>query len=84
MENNNTNVNTQLLLTTAQAASILSVGKSTLDQDRLYGKIGLPFVRLGRSIRYRMSDVETYLQNLKAFKSTSEADEAGHDRAIKS
>ncbi len=59
------------LLNTTETASILGIGKSTLDQDRLYGRLGLPFVRLGRSIRYRRSDVEAYLQNLKSFKSTS-------------
>lgn len=61
------------LLTTAEAASILGIGKSTLDQDRLFGRLGLPFVRLGRSIRYRRSDVEAYLQNLQSFTSQSEA-----------
>ena len=63
------------LLKTAVVAVILGIGKSTLDQDRLYGRLGLPFVRLGRSIRYRRSDVEAYLRNLKAFTSTSAADE---------
>jgi excisionase family DNA binding protein len=64
----------KILLTTREAASILGIGKSTLDQDRLYGRLGLPFVRLGRSIRYRRSDVEDYLQSLKSFTSTSAAD----------
>jgi excisionase family DNA binding protein len=64
------------LLKTAETAAILGIGKSTLDQDRLYGRLGLPFVRLGRSIRYRRSDVEAYLQNLKAFTSTSAADKS--------
>lgn len=67
--------NTSELLRTAETAAILGIGKSTLDQDRLYGRLGLPFVRLGRSIRYRRTDVEAYLQNLKAFTSTSVADE---------
>ena len=57
------------LLTTAETAAILGIGKSTLDQDRLFGRLGLPFVRLGRSIRYRRTDVEAYLQNLRSFTS---------------
>ena len=64
------------LLKTAETAAILGIGKSTLDQDRLYGRLGLPFVRLGRSIRYRRSDVEAYLQNLRSFTSTSAADKS--------
>ncbi len=63
------------LLTTKETAELLGLGKSTLEQDRLYGRLGLPFVRLGRSVRYRRSDVESYLQNLKTFTSTSAADE---------
>lgn len=63
------------LLTTKETAELLGLGKSTLEQDRIYGRLGLPFVRLGRSVRYRRSDVESYLQNLKAFTSTSAADE---------
>ncbi len=62
---------TRELLKTAEAAAILGIGKSTLDQDRLYGKLGLPFVRLGRSVRYRRSDIEAYLKNLKANTCTS-------------
>jgi excisionase family DNA binding protein len=75
MSDNSTNNNPNELLKTAVVAAILGIGKSTLDQDRLYGRLGLPFVRLGRSIRYRRSDVEAYLQNLKSFTSTSAADE---------
>jgi excisionase family DNA binding protein len=73
-DNKSTNEKPRELLKTAETAAILGIGKSTLDQDRLYGRLGLPFVRLGRSIRYRRSDVVTYLQNLKAFTSTSAAD----------
>jgi excisionase family DNA binding protein len=60
------------LLTTRELAEILKVGKSTLEQDRLYGRLCIPYLRLGRSIRYRWSDVEAYLQGLKSFTSTSD------------
>ncbi len=66
--------NPEELLNTAETAAILRIGKSTLEQDRCYGRLGLPFVRLGRSIRYRRSDVEAYLKNLKTNTCTS-ADE---------
>jgi len=61
------------LLTTREAAALLGIGKSTLDQDRLYGRLGIPFIRMGsRSIRYRREDLEAYLHNLKSFTSTSQ------------
>jgi len=68
-------INFKKLLTTSETASIMNVGKSRLEQDRLTGRLGLPFVRLGRSIRYRREDVEAYIQNLKSITSTSAADE---------
>jgi len=64
--------NLKELLNTAETAALLGIGKSTLDQDRLYGRLRIPFIRLGRSIRYRRADIEAYLQSLKAFTSTSE------------
>jgi excisionase family DNA binding protein len=69
------------LLTTTETAEILGIGKSTLEQDRLYSRLKIPFIRLGRSIRYRREDIEAYLQNLKAFTSTSQADEVDHGRS---
>lgn len=76
-DNKSTSDTLKRLLTTKETAAILGIGKSTLDQDRLYGRLGLPFVRLGRTIRYRREDVEVFLQNLKAFTSTSAADAEG-------
>ncbi|HOO44716.1 MAG TPA: helix-turn-helix domain-containing protein [Deltaproteobacteria bacterium] len=68
-------LSSKVLLTTKEAAALLGIGKSTLDQDRLYGRLRIPFIRLGRSVKYRLSDIEAYLKNLKAFTSTSEKDE---------
>jgi predicted DNA-binding transcriptional regulator AlpA len=52
----------------------LNIGESTGQQWRLKG-LGPKFVKIGRSVRYRESDVQAYIDNLKAFQSTSEADE---------
>lgn len=46
--------------------------RSTLQKDRVAGR-GIPFVRIGRLVRYRQSDVERYLADLPAYHSTSEA-----------
>ena len=62
------------LIKTQELAAILGVGVSTIEQARLTGRLPIPFVRLGRSIRYNITDVENYIANLKAYKSTSEAD----------
>jgi excisionase family DNA binding protein len=44
-------------LTPAQAAAFLNVRKQTLAVWRITKRYGLPFVRVGRHIRYRKSDL---------------------------
>lgn len=48
------------LMTTAEVASYIRASKQSLDQDRYLGR-GLPYVRIGRKIRYRREDVLNYL-----------------------
>ena len=63
------------LLRTKEAAAILSRSVSSLEQDRLNGRLGIRFVKVGkRSVRYRSTDLEKYLQSLPTFTSTSAAD----------
>jgi predicted DNA-binding transcriptional regulator AlpA len=61
----------ELLLTDIDVAHITGRARSTLQKDRVAGD-GIPFVRLGRQVRYRQSDVENYLNGLTAHRSTSE------------
>lgn len=61
------------LLKQEEVKEILGLADSTLEQWRLRGK-GPKFVRVGRAVRYRESDLHTYITNLRAFSSTSEAD----------
>jgi len=49
----------------------LNIGLSTGQQYRLKG-LGPKFVKIGRSVRYRESDVQAYIDSLKAYQSTSE------------
>ena len=52
----------QQLLTTSEAASVLSVSKAFLERDRWAGAT-VPFVRIGgRTIRYNREDLERYIQ----------------------
>lgn len=59
------------LFTTKEAASYLGVSKSFLDRDRCNGA-HIPFVKLGnRAVRYRLSDLESYLTS-RVRRSTSD------------
>lgn len=48
------------LLTTEQAAARTGLSVNTLLKHRKQRR-GMPFVRLGRTVRYRTADVEAYL-----------------------
>ncbi|AEP31786.1 helix-turn-helix domain-containing protein [Brumicola nitratireducens] len=49
------------LLTTKETANILSVSEAFLERDRWAGA-RIPFIKVGtRAIRYRMQDIERYL-----------------------
>lgn len=59
------------LLTTEELARITGRSKAAHEQDRSRG-VGVPFVRIGRWVRYRQEDVEEYLKSLPTLHSTSE------------
>ena len=48
------------LLTPQQAAKDLGVSPGTLSVWRSTGRYPLPFVKVGRSVRYRQSDIDTF------------------------
>jgi excisionase family DNA binding protein len=60
----------QPLLTQRQAAALLCLSERTLERFRVSG-IGLKFVRMGKSIRYRLGDVEAWIER-RTVGSTSE------------
>lgn len=51
---------TRPLLTTEQAAQILGVSKSYLDNDRSQGA-RIPYVKIGRFVRYKPDDLEAVI-----------------------
>lgn len=61
------------LLNQRQYCELTGKADSTAEQDRLYGR-GAPFIRMGRSIRYRLDDVVDWLESLPRYNSTTEAD----------
>lgn len=59
------------LLSDRDVEKIAKRARSTLQKDRVAGT-GIPYVRLGRLVRYRQSDVAAYLDALPTRRSTSE------------
>lgn len=61
----------QQLVTTKVAAAYLGVSASFLEKDRWRGS-RIPFVRIGaRTIKYRLSDLDAFINN-QVMHSTSE------------
>lgn len=61
-------------LTTTEAAAYLNIKPATLEQWRWRGE-GPRFVKLSRSVRYRLADLESFLEG-RVYRSTSEAQAA--------
>ena len=61
------------LLTQKHIEEITGKSASTIEQARHKGGF-IPFIRVGRHVRYRLDDVAAYLENLPRFDSTTEAD----------
>ena len=53
----------QKLLTPNQAAEYLGLKPQTLATWRCNARYGLPFIRIGRSVKYRLADVENWLKS---------------------
>ena len=49
------------LRTTEQAAERLGLAPKTLEKDRCTRSIGVPFVKLGKTVRYRDSDLDAFI-----------------------
>ncbi|MCG7928398.1 MAG: helix-turn-helix domain-containing protein [Candidatus Thiodiazotropha taylori] len=65
------------ILNTKEAAAYLGVSMAFLERDRWAGA-RIPFIKVGaRAVRYRMSDLEAYLER-QVRQSTSDDGEFGH------
>lgn len=51
------------LLTENEAAPFLDVSPSTLSVWRCTGRYGIPFIKIGRKVRYRRSDLVAWLES---------------------
>ena len=54
--------NSDVLLTPEQTAEKLTVQTDTLAVWRCTGRYKLPFLKVGRNVRYRLSDVNAWLE----------------------
>jgi predicted DNA-binding transcriptional regulator AlpA len=66
------------LLTPREAAKVLGVSESWLAKARMRGD-GPPFVKIGRSIRYKISGLNEYVRN-RTRRSTTDAGSPGRGR----
>jgi excisionase family DNA binding protein len=57
------------LLTVKQAADILNVSTTFLNIDRIREK-RVPFIKIGKLVRYRPSDLEAFINGLPAQETT--------------
>lgn len=61
----------ETLISDRELSELTGRSRSSLQKDRLTGK-GVPFVRIGRLVRYRTSDVQDWLKAMPTLRSTSE------------
>jgi excisionase family DNA binding protein len=61
------------MMTREQAAEYLGVKPQTLSVWATTGRYDLPFVRVGRSVRYRLADLEQFIAS-RTVTSTGQAD----------
>jgi predicted DNA-binding transcriptional regulator AlpA len=63
----------ETLLSDLDLEELTGVKQSTWQKKRIFGG-GPPFIRLGRMVRYRRSEVEAWLAAIPSLRSTSQAD----------
>lgn len=59
------------LFSQTTVAAILDCSLATIERDRWAGT-GIPFVKIGRLVRYRKADIDAWLGNHASFQSTSQ------------
>lgn len=62
-------------LNTPQAAEFLGLAAATLERDRVTGRLGIPYLKLGRRVLYDRSDLEAWLDRRRR----AHTSDAGND-----
>jgi predicted site-specific integrase-resolvase len=68
--------NNQPLLSRRQAAQFLGLKESTLAVWQATGRYSLPVIKVGRVARYRMRDLEKFLNQRTVFHSSNDENKA--------
>lgn len=59
----NPTLQTSDLLNEVQAAAILNTGVGTLQVWRSTGRYKIPFIKIGRNVRYKRADLEAWIES---------------------
>ena len=59
---NNKYITKKILLTEQEVEDDYGINKRTLQRERVY-KTGIPYVKIGRRVRYKRSTVDQYIQD---------------------
>lgn len=74
------------LLDDHATAPLLGVSPATLRKSRVTGTLlGLPtpaFLKMGKTIRYKESDLQAWLDQFSTFANTAEAKQAAHTQGV--
>jgi integrase len=54
-----------LAVSPIRAAEIIGLTFSTLEKDRRLGHLGIPFIKAGRRVVYRLADLKDWLEEHK-------------------
>ena len=57
MNNSEVSLDADMLINTEKAAELLSIPAATLTKWRSTGQVKIPFVKIGRQIKYRTTDL---------------------------
>lgn len=53
--------NDDVLATPTEASTLIKINAGTLQKWRSTGENNIPFVKIGRSVRYRVTDLKAYV-----------------------
>ena len=54
-------INDKILLTENEVSKLFNINKHTLQRERFNGT-GIPYVKLGRRVRYKVEDIQKYIE----------------------
>ena len=63
MNNSGLSLDTDMLINTEKAAELLGIPAATLTKWRCTGQVRIPFVKIGRQIKYRTGDLKSFIES---------------------